>query len=113
MTTISHPLDNLKVTNSILTKPVNINKTANKKEYMREYMNKKYNGDVTGYRKIKTSERTRRLYTVDDEICAKYKHNVHHIVALKQIIDDLPEGMFETFLLNHTKYNFPKKEQNI
>jgi len=83
-----------------------INKTADKTAYMNEYMKKKYHEDPIKTKMYKNSLNTRKKYKIDESTWAKYKHTLHHIVSIKEMIDQLPEGHFERFLLEYRNLKF-------
>ena len=85
-------------------------KTANMNKYMSEYMKKKYEENPQQYRRYKNSLNIKKKYHIPEEVCKKYKDNLYAVVSMKEIIDDLPDGFFEQFLMDYKTLNFRKKE---
>ena len=85
-------------------------KTTNLNKYMSEYMKKRYEENPNHYRKYKNSLNIKKKYHITDEIWEKYRENLYAVVSLKELIDDLPEGYFEKFLLEYRSLSFQKKD---
>jgi len=85
-------------------------KTADINKYMSEYMKKKYEENPQQYRRYKNSLNIKKKYHIPDEVSKKYKDNLYAVVSLKEIIDDLPDGFFEQFLMDYKTLHFDKKE---
>ena len=85
-----------------------LNKTSNLNKYMREYMKKKYNENPSYQRNYKNSLNMKKKYVIADEVWSKYKENLYAIVIMKQFIDNMPDGIFEMFLMDYKKLNFKK-----
>lgn len=81
------------------------------KKYIADYMRLKYHENPVYQRKYKNSLNIKKKYNITPEIWDKYKENLHAIVSLKEIIDELPEGYFERFLLEFKTIKFEKKEK--
>lgn len=81
-------------------------KTANMKAYMNEYMKKKYHEDPVKAKMYKNSLYIKRKYNINKHLCDKYKYFLHHIVSMKKMIDELPDGVFECFLMEYKTLNF-------
>jgi len=81
-------------------------KTADMKAYMNEYMKMKYAADPVKARMYKSSLYTKNKYKIPDTVCEKYKNSLHHIVLMKKMIDELPEGVFECFLTEYKTLKF-------
>jgi len=90
--------------------PVIPKKTANLNKYMSEYMKKKYNENPQQHRRYKNSLNIKKKYVISDEVWDKYGENLHAVVSLKELIDDLPSGHFEKFLMEYKTLSFQKKE---
>jgi hypothetical protein len=84
-------------------------KTANLNKYMAEYMKNKYKENPLFHRKYKNSLNVKKKYHITEEVWEKYKENLHAVVSLKELIDDLPDGFFETFLMDYKTLRFEKK----
>jgi len=87
-----------------------VKKTADMNKYMSDYMKQRYDADPKQYRRYKNSLNAKKKYNIPDEICKKYKDNLYAVVSMKEIIDDLPTGFFEQFLLDYKTLHFDKKE---
>lgn len=86
-------------------------KTANLNKYMADYMKKKYHENPQHQRRYKNSLNVKKKYVISEEQWAKYGENLHAVVSLKELIDDLPEGYFEKFLMEYKSLEFRKKEK--
>jgi hypothetical protein len=86
-------------------------KTANLNKYMSEYMKKKYHENPKQHRKYKNSLNIKKKYEISPEVWDKYGENLHAVVSLKELIDDLPDGYFEKFLMEYKSLEFRKKEE--
>ena len=86
-------------------------KTANLNKYMSEYMKKKYNENPQQHRRYKNSLNVKKKYHISEEEWEKYGENLYAVVSLKELIDDLPEGYFEKFLMEYKSLSFRKKEK--
>jgi hypothetical protein len=84
-------------------------KTADLKKYMATYMKKRYDKNPVQSRNYKNSLNIRNKYVIDDKTFDKFKDNLHAVVTLKEMIDSLPEGLFETFLMDYKTLHFEKK----
>jgi len=90
-----------------------VRKSRNTKEYMREYMRKYYNKDPLKSRKYRLSCTTRKKYKVDNKLLEKYKEDIHHIVKIKELMNELNPESLITFLNEHSSLEFYKREDNI
>ena len=88
-------------------------KTENLNKYMAEYMKKKYNENPQHHRRYKNSLNIRKKYEISEEVWAKYGENLYAVVSLKELIDDLPEGAFEKFLMEYKTLSFQKKAEAV
>lgn len=91
------------------TKP-NEKKTADMKKYMSSYMKKKYYDNHSKTRNYKNSINIRKRYVIDEETWNKYKENLHAVITLKEIIDELPEEVFKEFMEEYQSLHFEKKK---
>jgi hypothetical protein len=55
----------------------------------------------------------RKKYYIDDATWEKYKENLHSVISLKELIDELPDGYFEKFLMDYKTIHFEKRHENI
>lgn len=88
-------------------------KTADMNKYMSEYMKKKYNENPIHHRRYKNSLNIKKKYYITDDIWEKYKENLYSVVSLKELIDDLPDGFFEKFLMDYKTLHFEKRTELI
>ena len=93
-------------TGAIPPPTMKVNKTADKTAYMCEYMKKKYHEEPTKTKMYKNSLNTRKKYKIEEATWDKYRHTHHHIVCIKEMIDELPEGHFERFLMEYKTLKF-------
>jgi hypothetical protein len=87
-----------------------VKKTENMNKYMSDYMKQRYEANPQQYRRYKNSLNIKKKYDIPDEISKKYKDNLYAVVSMKEIIDDLPAGFFEQFLMDYKTLNFKKKD---
>ena len=85
------------------------NKTANMNQNMNEYMRKKYREDPVKSKMYKNSLYTKKKYNITEDTWNKYKENLHHIYRMKLMIDELPPGVFECFLMEYKTLTFGDK----
>ena len=52
-------------------------KTAERNEYQRNYMNKRNADNVEKARRERNSQRANRCFNVPEEVGVKFKHNIH------------------------------------
>jgi hypothetical protein len=88
-----------------------VKKTADINKYMNEYMKKQYDKDPVKNRLYKNSLNIRKKYNIKEEDWNEYKEQLYNIVQLKEIIDSLPDGLFEKFLIRYKTMNFEKKSE--
>lgn len=86
---------------------------SKKSQYMSNYMRKRYIDNPALHRNKKNSLNMKKKYFIKDETATKYNEYLYHIVQLKLLIDELPEGMFETFLMEYKNLQFVKKEVEL
>jgi len=84
-------------------------KTADLNKYMANYMKAKYDENPAQYRRYKNSLNVKKKYVIPDEVWTKYKENLYAVVSLKELIDDLPDGFFERFLMDYKTLHFEKR----
>lgn len=87
-------------------------KTADMNKYMSNYMKQRYNENPQQYRRIKNTKNIKKKYDIPEEISKKYKDHLYAVVSMKEIIDDLPIGFFEQFLLDYKQLDFKLKEKD-
>jgi hypothetical protein len=92
---------------------IKVKKTADINKYMSEYMKKLYSKDPVKNRNYKNSLNIKKKYYISDELWNEYKEHLYNVVTLKEIIEELPEGMFEDFLAKYKTMKFQKKASDI
>jgi len=90
---------------------IKVKKTADLNAYMNVYMKKRYEANPQQQRNYKNSLTTKRRYVISPEVWGKYKENLHTIVALKEMINNLPPDVFETFLVERDTLTFEKRQK--
>ena len=95
---------------SKVVKPVKENKTADYNRYMNDYIKRKYAENKTSARCYKNTLNLKKRVNFTDEQNEKYNIYLHHIYKMKEMIDELPDGMFEKFLSEYKNLNFTVKE---
>jgi hypothetical protein len=86
-----------------------VKKTADLNKYMSEYMKKQYDKDPVKNRNYKNSLNIKKKYHINEDIWNEYKEQLYNVVQLKEIIDELPDGLFEKFLTKYKTLKFQKK----
>lgn len=79
-------------------------------EAQRLYMNKRNADNVGKARMERNSQRANRCFNVPEDVGVKFKNNIHRLVELKTIVNEMPQEMFNYFLLNHSAWSFEKRE---
>jgi len=95
----------------IENKKIKIKKTDDINKYMAEYMKKQYAEDPLYRRNYANSISMKKKYIIDDATWKKYKANLHNIITLKEIIDTMPAGEFEKFLMEYKTLKFEKRTE--
>lgn len=88
-------------------------KSRNSKEYMRNYMREYYKKDPLKSRKYRLSCKTRKEYKIDEKTFEKYKEDIHHIIKIKHLMNELNPNSLIYFLNEHATLNFDKREDEI
>lgn len=82
-------------------------KTQNRKEYMREYQNKKYKQEPTKSRMIRNSNRIKQFNKdIDHELQQKYSHYLSHIIKITKLYNELSNDVKDELIKNIDNYNF-------
>lgn len=79
-------------------------------EAQRLYMNKRNADNVGKARMERNSQRANRCFNVPEDVGVKFKNNIHRLVELKTIVNEMPPEMLNYFLLNHSAWSFEKRE---
>jgi len=87
-----------------------IKKTADYNSYMNNYIKKKYAENKVNSRCYKNTLNLKKKVDFTKEQNERYSIYLHHIFKMKEMIDELPDGMFEKFLSEYKNLNFPLKE---
>ena len=77
------------------TEAKSVLKTANKKEYMREYMRTRYNENKEECRAYKNSVKCKNTYNLPAEELKEYGMYLADIHRLRKIKEKLPTDLFE------------------
>ena len=85
-------------------------KVAIRNEAQRLYMNKRNADNVGKARTERNSQRANRCYNVPEDVGVKFKNNIHRLVELKTIVNEMPPEMLNYFLLNHSAWSFEKRQ---
>tara|TARA_B100000902_G_C26481124_1_gene514821 strand:- start:141 stop:458 length:318 start_codon:yes stop_codon:yes gene_type:complete len=88
------------------TVEVNIVKKTTNKEYMRNYMRDYYKKNPLKLRKYRLSCNTRKKYKIPVDILNKYQEDIHHIVKIKKLFDELNETSLVEFLKEYETLSF-------
>ena len=75
--------------------------TTNDKEYMREYMKKRYNDDKDKAKKYQKALRWKTTKNIPNEMWDKYKHHLVEVIKLKEILGSLPAEIINEILQEH------------
>ena len=87
---------------TITTEPIADTK-ANRSLYMKAYMSARYKANSLRARKQKNTSNCRIKYEICPEIIIKYKGDLHNIVRIKQLMDELDTDILEMFLADDFK----------
>jgi hypothetical protein len=79
--------------------------TTNDKEYMREYMKKRYNDDKDKAKKYQKALRWKTTKNISNEMWEKYKHNLVEVIQLQGILNSLSIDIVNEVILNHKTKN--------
>lgn len=92
-----------------MTTEAKVKKTENLNSYMNNYIKKRYDNNPVYWRMYKNTLNIKKKYEIPPDMCEKYKHALHHIIKMKEMVDELPEGIFETFLTEYKGMELIKK----
>jgi len=87
-----------------------VKKTENLNSYMNSYIKKRYENNPVYWRMYKNTLNVKKKYDIPADMAEKYKQSLHHVVKIKEMISELPDGVFETFLTEYKTMNLVKKE---
>ena len=85
-----------------------ISKSRNSKEYMRNYMREYYKQNPIKSRKYRLSCNTRKKYKISEDILNKYKEDIHHIVKITELLNELNTSSISEFLKEYQTLQFEK-----
>jgi len=74
---------------------------TNDKEYMKEYMKKRYNNDKEKINKYQRSLRLKTKKNISNEMWEKYKDHLVDVVKLQEVLTSLPIDIINEILLEH------------
>jgi len=74
---------------------------TNDKEYMKEYMKKRYNNDKEKINKYQRSLRLKAKKNISNEMWEKYKDHLVDVVKLQDVLNSLPIDIINEILLEH------------
>lgn len=74
---------------------------TNDKEYMKEYMKKRYNNDKENAKKYQKALRWKSTKNISNEMWDKYKLHLVEVIKLKEILGSLPTEIINEILLEH------------
>ena len=86
-------------------------KIENITEYNRNYMKNRYKKNPLLAKKQRNSLRAKLKYNVDDSVCNQYKDDLHHIIRINQLVNELNTGNFEKFLMNKHTLHYGKNTE--
>lgn len=86
----------------------NVRKSRNTTEYMRNYMREYYKQNPLKSRKYRLSCKTKKDYNISQTTLDKYKEDIHHIVKIKHLMNELNPDSLTLFLLEHSSLQFEK-----
>jgi len=84
---------------------LNHEKKEKNKKYMSSYMKKRYVEDPNKYKNYKNNFNIKKKYNVSTEQCLTWNENLYNIIKMKEIIDILPDGLFDKFLIENNNGN--------
>jgi len=88
-----------------------VKKTENMNAYMSQYMKNKYYKDPIKMKMYKNSLNIKKKYEIDEAVWTKYKENLHHIICMKKMIDELPIEMVDLFFKEYKNLVFKEKKE--
>jgi hypothetical protein len=86
-------------------KPVKVNKTADKKAYMREYMRNRYNANKDAARLYRSSLRLKGSVDLPSEEIKEFGIYLADVIKLKKLLTNLPPDVFQKVLETHQTQN--------
>jgi len=84
--------------------------TTNRRDYNREYQNKRYNADKEKARMYQQSIKLKSKLGIKDDVWDKYKHYLADVVRLTAIVEHLPKELILEIVKNPPKI-VPKETQ--
>ena len=88
-----------------------VRKSRNTTEYMRNYMREYYNKNPLKSRKYRLSCNTRKKYVINDDLIEKYKEDIHHVVKIKTLLNELNPQSLIHFMNEYSSLEFKKIEE--
>jgi len=84
-------------------------KNRNSKEYIRNYMKNKYNENPLKAKKYQSSCLARRKYSVPDTILERFGNDIHHIIKIHHLINELEIKSLHLYLQHTNQMGFCEK----
>ena len=89
---------------------------TNDKEYMKEYMKKRYNNDKEKICKYQKALRWKTNKNISNEMWDKYKQHLVEVIKLQEILNELPADIISEIMLQYNGSNsvlIEKSNHNI
>ena len=77
---------------------------TNNKEYMKEYMKKRYNNDKEKICKYNKALRWKTNKNISNEMWSKYKQHLVEVIKLQEILNQLPTDIITEVMLQHINH---------
>jgi hypothetical protein len=81
--------------------------------YQKEWQNKKYKSNPLLFNKRRMSNKWKNTYDIDDKVIEKYKEDLHHILKINELINELNELSFAHYLIDRNVLDFSKKVKTV
>jgi len=93
-----------------ITEEENKEETDNKnKEYMRNYMKKRYDENKKGERRRRNTVNLKKKYELQDKYIDKYGDFIYNIIKAKELLMELDNGLFNQFLIDYNDIEVVEK----
>ena len=84
-------------------------KTANKKVYHKNYMKSYYQDNKEHFKRSKNVSRIKKTYDISNDVSDKYGEYLHHIINIKNLMNEIPENLLNIYLNEYRELSFEKK----
>jgi hypothetical protein len=81
--------------------------------YQKEWQNKKYKSNPKLFNKRRMSNKWKNTYDIDERVIEKYKEDLHHILKINELINELNELSFAHYLIDRNVLDFSKKLKTV